>query len=227
MRVYKDFTEAKNEITRDLNELGTEVFAGYQSKEVNEEDFTTKELQNYDYCVLQPRKEDLDRVTIEWAEAEWQERLSGIEQVNLINPGTAYKLREDLWSDLIEDNGRFAYSYNERFFNADVPSMIQAFRKNPNSRQMFISIWSPADGEQMGSHRVPCTIGYHLMIRNGHLDITYYMRSSDFDTHFDNDCWMALSLQEYVANEMGVPTGKFTHILNSLHVYATKVAGTF
>lgn len=226
VRVYQNFKEAKNEIKRDLNELGTEVFAGYQSKQVDREAFTTKELQNYDYRVLQPRLVDLEPPVPEWVDAEWCERLEGIEG-RPVNPGEAYKLRRELWDDLMEGD-RFAYTYSERFALAEVPLMIRKFRQNLESRQIYVSIWFPdVDVQNIGVKRVPCTLGYHFMLRNGRLDITYYMRSSDFSTHFDNDCFLAIRLQEYVAWKLEVPLGNFTHVINSLHVYAKDVAGTF
>jgi thymidylate synthase len=45
------------------------------------------------------------------------------------------------------------------------------------------------------------------------------MRSSDFHTHFVYDIWMALELLAYVADELGVPVGRFTFFSGSLHIY--------
>ena len=81
MRVFKNFEQARNEIRRDLNELGIEVFAGYQSKALEDLDraeFTTKELQNYGFIVIQPKQEDLVEHHLTWCPAEWEERLQGI-----------------------------------------------------------------------------------------------------------------------------------------------------
>ncbi len=65
------------------------------------------------------------------------------------------------------------------------------------------------------------------MMRNGALHTTYYMRSSDFGTHFDNDIYLALKLAEFIGERINQPLGSFTHVINSLHVYAADVAGVF
>lgn len=228
MRVYRNFREAKNEIARDLNELGVEVFAGYQGMshdKLDREAFTTKELQGYDYRVLVPTLTDLEPIQ-PWADAEWADRLSGI-RGHPVNPGEAWKLRSDLWTPLLEEDGRFSYTYSERLAHS-VPPVIFELYERPTSRQAYASVWDPRlDGFMMGTRRVPCSLGYHFMLRNGALDVTYTMRSSDFATHFDNDLWLALKLQTFVAEKINQPVGTLTHVVHSLHTYAKNVAGIF
>lgn len=228
MRIYSDFRQAKNEIARDLNELGVTVFAGYQGMDyskLDREAFTTKELQDYDYRVVTPRFEDLDPVQ-PWADAEWEERLSGC-RATPINPGEAWKLRPEVWSPLLEADGRFSYTYSERLAESFTPVFWELF-DHPTSRQAYVAIWNPQlDAPNVGHRRVPCTLGYHFMLRQGVLHMTYTMRSSDFATHFDNDLYLALKLQHYTAERLAQPVGSFTHVVYSLHTYAKNVAGIF
>jgi thymidylate synthase len=58
------------------------------------------------------------------------------------------------------------------------------------------------------------------MIREGKVDMIYTMRSCDFLTHFAIDVALALMMQNYVANTLERPTGRFTHFIGSLHSYA-------
>lgn len=248
MRVYATFKEAKNEIARDLNELGRDVLAGYQSKDMSQltskelVKLRTKELTDYDYIVLKPEEDDLNPIQ-PWADAEWAERLSGING-KPVNPGTAWGFRQDLWEPLIEHqrgNGDlweedsdedwtpgFSYTYSERLADCEIPSMVQAMKANPFSRQVWVSIWNPElDSTRLGKRRVPCTLGYQLTVRDNRLNIAYHMRSSDFTTHFDNDIWMAMRLQLYFAVALNIRPGTFTHKIGSLHVYAADVAGVF
>lgn len=235
MRVYSDFRQAKNEIRRDLNELGVEVFAGYQGMAhdaLDREAFTTKELQGYDYRVVQPRLRDLDP-TQPWATAEWEERLSGCRGAP-VNPGEAWKLRPEVWEPLLEpgdpelgDDEHFSYTYSERFAESVAQAIFELYER-PTSRQAYVAVWNPQlDGPNVGHRRVPCSIGYHFMVRQGQLHMTYTMRSSDLATHFDNDCWLALMLQLFVAERINQPVGSFTHVISSLHTYAQNVAGIF
>lgn len=231
MRVYSDFRQAKNEIARDLNELGVEVFAGYQGMDhakLDKEVFTTKELQGYDYRVVRPRVEDLDPVQ-PWADAEWEERLSGCLGAP-VNPGEAWKLRSDVWEPLLEERGGqsvFSYTYSERLAVSFGPATFEMF-DHTTTRQAYVPIWDPAkDARNMGKHRVPCSLGYHFMYRQGAVHLTYTMRSSDFATHFDNDLYLAMKLLTYFCDRVNQPVGTFTHVVYSLHTYARNVARIF
>lgn len=230
MRLYSNFKQAKNEIARDLNELGVTVFAGYQGMDhaaLNREAFTTKELQGYDYRVVRPRFEDLNP-TQPWADAEWEERLSGIRGAP-VNPGEAWKLRPEVWKPLLEDgeDPQFSYTYSERLAESAAAAIFELYER-PTSRQAYVPIWDARlDSPNVGKRRVPCSLGYHFMVRQGALHVTYTMRSSDFATHFDNDLYLALKLQRYVADRIVQPVGSFTHVVHSLHTYAKNVAGVF
>ena len=232
MRVYSDFRQAKNEIGRDLNELGVTVFAGYQGMShdvLDREAFTTKELQGYDYRVVNPRVEDLDPVQ-PWADAEWSERLWGC-RGNPVNPGEAWELRPDVWTPLLEHSPgqlpQFAYTYSERLAISFGPAVMEML-EHPTTRQAYVPIWDPMrDGRNMGHRRVPCSLGYHFMQRQGAVHLTYTMRSSDFATHFDNDLYLAMKLWAYFCERIDQPMGSFTHVVYSLHTYSKNVAGIF
>jgi thymidylate synthase len=45
------------------------------------------------------------------------------------------------------------------------------------------------------------------------------MRSSDFDTHFKNDIWLADELRNYIAKKINIPLGIFHMNIGSLHRY--------
>lgn len=230
MRLYKDFVESTNEIRRDLKEMGIRVTPKtYQDKNVQGNlDFETLEVQNYVYSVSQPKLRDL-APTQPWAEHEWGERLAGINR-NHVNPGEAWKLRGGLWNQFLESNGRFSYTYGERFSkSAHVLRAIERLEHDPDSRQCWISVWDPnRDPLRIGGiRRVPCSLGYHVMIRQGTVQLTYIQRSADFATHFINDVWMAARLQDYISFQLGHPVGTFTHHIFSLHVFSKDVEGVF
>lgn len=226
MRIFTRFPEAFAEIKRDLAEMGTKVHPQtMQDKDVSgDTSFDTLELQNYNYTVLEPFFKDLNP-TRPWVDAEWKERLEGIEGRSL-NPGEAYKLREEIWSEFLH-NGRFAYTYSERL-QFQVMDIIERLKKDPESRQLYIGMWSnDFDTNRLGSMRVPCSLGWHFMVRRGKLHMTYFMRSCDLITHFHNDVYLSLKLQDYVAIQTGIPLGNFTHFISSLHVFQKDVVGVF
>jgi thymidylate synthase len=232
MRVFTRFPEAIEEIRRDLAEMGIDVHTKTMQDKNIEHDasFATKEIQNYSYTVTDARFEDL-KPTQPWADAEWQERLDGING-NPINPGVAWKLRKEVWEQFLERHPRygdeFSYTYSEQFNEQhQVRSVINRLKVDPASRQLYVAMWAARHSMDLGNRRVPCSLGWHFQCRGGQLNMTYLMRSCDFATHFQNDIYLALKLQDYVASEAGIKRGHFTQTMFSLHVYRKDLANVF
>jgi len=225
MRIFSNFEEALKEIKRDLAEMGTEVHPQtMQDKYVGDNpEYSTKELQNYDYTVkdayysisqLSPSQP--------WADAEFKERISGMP----LNPGEAYKLRSEVWDEFLHD-GRFAYTYAERMWGK-INLIVQEIKKNPNSRQLYLNIWEGGDLYYLGGQsRVPCSLGYLFQVRGGKLHMTYFMRSCDYATHFQNDVYLAVKLLGYIAHAVDLEAGNFTHFIGSFHIYRKDAEGVF
>lgn len=226
MRIYRDFRDANNELRRDLAELGTLVHPQtMQDKQIQgDPNYLTKEYQNMIYAVSQPRLEDLNP-SQPWADAEFQER---IDFVSLNGPRgkypEAWKLRPEVWEEFSKD---FSYTYGERY-RFSLWQTVGELKKHPDSRQLFISVWSPlVDPYKLGKHRVPCSIGYWLANRDGKLMITYLQRSADIVTHFENDQYLTHKLQRFIAEEAGLEVGRFTHWIGSLHAYRKDLGDIF
>ena len=226
MRFYTTFKEAQNEIARDLAELGVSVHTEtMQDKDIKDDpDYETKELQNYAYTVTRPDYTDLEGVHEDWVKQEWADRLAGD-----LNPGRAWRKRPEVWKQFLEPKlNKFSYSYSERMGGRHILKAIDELLVHPNSRQIYIPVWEGRyDEDRRGIRRVPCSLGYHLMIRQGQLHLTYMMRSCDFFTHWANDAALANILQHYVAQQLQVQVGPFTHFIISFHVYKKDVADVF
>lgn len=241
MRIYINWNEAYEEIKRDLAEMGILVKPKtMQDKNIEgNSDFETMELQNYCYTLLNVNSSDIKGVVQPWADAEFKERISNpflphefsgcMETPNFINPGEAWKLREDVWKEYMHD-GKMAYTYNERIWrNEQLTKIIERLKEDHDSRQLWLSIWDPnEDVDKLGGiSRVPCSLGYNFQFRDGKLNIHYVMRSCDFSTHFVNDVYLGIKLLEYVASKCGMEVGNFTHTIFSLHVYKKDVDNVF
>lgn len=228
MRIYTNWNECYEEVKRDLAEMGIDVFPKSMQDKIiaGDMDYATKELQNYSYCLLNVKSGDISGVTQPWADAEFKERIN---PSGNINPGEAWKLREDVWSEYMHD-GKMAYSYNERLFRNDqLNKVIERLSNDLDSRQLWVSIWDPnEDVDKLGGvSRVPCSLGYNFQYRDGKLNIHYIMRSCDFSTHFVNDVYLAVKLLEYVAEKTGLEVGSITHTMFSLHVYRKDIENVF
>ena len=240
MRIYVNAQEMIEETKRDLAEMGIVVRpATMQDKYIKgNPDYETKELQNYSYCLLNAKSSDIPGVSQPWSDAEFEERITDpflrapdgeLSEPHFINPGKAWELRKEVWTEYLH-NGKMAYTYNELIWNNDqVTKVINRLKEDPDSRQLWISLWSPERDPDLlgGVSRVPCSLGYCFQVRDGQLNLHYVMRSCDFATHFRNDVYLAIKFLEWVAAQTGYPVGSFTHTIFSLHVYNKDVEGVF
>lgn len=237
MRYFTSIREAKNEISRDLKELAIV----YQSQSVqdkvvqNDPDYRTHELLNYQYSISHTNM----------AEETWQYGLSNLDKDYLkeelferlntgANPGNAYKHDGDYWSNYLHADGKFSYAYPERL-EGQLDSVVAKACKDRGSRQLYIPIWYKEDQENRAENkRVPCSIGYHLAIRQDKLYMNYIMRSCDFYKHWAKDVVLAIAygekfLQAYNQNsaDSNIKWGSFTHTIFSLHGFAMNMKGIF
>lgn len=231
MRIFNDFEEARNEIRRDLAEMGIQVKPKtYQNKDISEdESMNTRELQNYSYTIINSDPNDIEIPNVAWALAEWEERRTGIEG-EPVNPGEAWKWRSQVWEEFLVRE-QFDYSYPERLwqngFNP-IGNIISRIKQDPGSRQLWCSIWDQSDNLVIGGKaRVPCSLGYNFQVRNDQVNIHYVMRSCDFATHFSNDVFFACKLLDYVSEKTGYLRGTVTQTIFSMHIYERDVKDVF
>ncbi len=222
MRIYADAYELMSEVFRDVWEMGHIVHPNsMQNKVVKGDDqFSTKEITNYSYCLTKLHKVGYlffaDERAKEWAKAEFAERVSP----DYVNPGEAWKIRKDIWDEFLNEEGKFDYAYHDRMF-LSLDAVVKELVKNLDSRQAIINVWDATiDPLNLGGkRRVPCSIYYQILVRDGRVNIVYNQRSADVVTHFGNDVYLAFKLMEYVAECIGVKPGHLFHNIGSLHAY--------
>lgn len=231
MRIYRNCEHAASETKRELAEMGVDVqVETMQDKYVADNpEYLTKELIAYSYAIRDVKDKDKLLEAFEkeegkaWAEAEFKDRVSGLK----LNPGNAWEIRKDVWEEFLHD-GKFSYTYSERFAD-QVEKVINTLKENRTCRNGIIAMWDPGiDIERIGGkQRVPCTMYYQPLIRNGRLNMIYNIRSNDLYEHWAYDVWLAIALQEYIAEKVGVEVGTFYQFIGSLHSYAYKSRGVF
>lgn len=89
-----------------------------------------------------------------------------------------------------------------RFEYGDLDDVVDQLGRTPMTRQAYLPIWFPEDTGAVHGKRVPCTLGYHFIIRDGKLDISYFMRSTDLLRHFQDDVYLAVRLAQWVAEQV-------------------------
>lgn len=113
-----------------------------------------------------------------------------------------------------------------RFEVGDLNDVVNQLTRSPNTRQAYLPIWFPEDTGAVHGKRVPCTLGYHFIIRDGVLDISYFMRSTDLLRHFQDDVYLAVRLAQWVVGQLrdDVPhrplrVGKLIFHTANLHIF--------
>lgn len=211
----------------DLLQFGKRVDTGeWQSlRDENLPQHKTIELMNYVVRVEIPETiEDLqDQVNpnLPWAEDHFQERVGG----EPLNPGEQYK-NWPWYKGNVETHkqpGQFSHTYMERFWPkyagnpqvwpdsetwglryrlGDLDDVVDLLMRSPHTRQAYLPVWFPEDTGAVHGERVPCTLGYHFLLREGKLHITYFIRSCDFLRHFRDDVYMAARLCQWMIDEV-------------------------
>jgi hypothetical protein len=117
-----------------------------------------------------------------------------------------------------------------RFRYGDLNDVLQLLIDRPLTRQAYLPIWFPEDTGAVEHQRVPCTLGYHFMIRDNKLSMRYYLRSCDLIRHFPDDYYLAARLMYWMhecineawdreQNESSVTPGSMTMYISSLHAF--------
>lgn len=173
-----------------------------------------------------------------WAEEHFQERVSGIphnpppshvrwpfaqgsNEAHLTDTRFSHTYPERLWSRFAGSRMEFAIQGNQgiRYRYGDLEDVVALLKSSLHTRQAYVPIWFPEDTGAVDGQRVPCTLGYHLMVRNGGLKIVYYIRSCDFFRHFNDDVYMAGRLAQWVGERIGVPATRLVMHISSMHIF--------
>ena len=200
MRIYSNSFELMSKMGRELNSYGQTVKPKtYQNKVIEgNEDFITKELICQQYCLTSlgdPVWLFIFSHSKEWADAEFQERITFEPNGEPWNPGEAWKLRRDLWEQFLvkeeisfvgnethkEYHEIFEYTYSERimkpvYFNGTVMpkirAIIQLLKSDQDTRKAVLNIYGTdnynedEDSDHYdGSRRIPCSMYYDFLIR--------------------------------------------------------------
>lgn len=176
-------------------------------------------LEYYDWnfkAPITPIASELVRQTqpnLPWAEDHFLERVGG----EPLNPGEEYKnwpyfVRDKANDRHRDEEGQHSHTYMERFWTpqlhglrysyGNLDDVVKLLAREPLTRQAYLPIWFPEDTGVKFMGRVPCSLGYHFMVRGGKLHIFYPMRSCDYFRHFRDDVYMAARMVYWVLGEL-------------------------
>lgn len=136
-----------------------------------------------------------------------------------------------------EFNHRFISTYSDdpagaenrgiRHPYGDLMDVVRQLAREPLTRQAILPVWFPEDTGVVHGSRVPCSLFYQFIMRDGQLDITYMLRSCDFVRHFRDDLYLTVRLLLWVLQQVrlinpafeNVEPGEFSLLITSLHMF--------
>lgn len=113
----------------------------------------------------------------------------------------------------------------------DLRDVVKQLAQEPLTRQAMLPVFFPEDTGAIHGGRVPCSIAYQFIIRNGKLDVVYWLRSCDFKRHFRDDVYLTVRLALWVLQQARkqnpsleeVKMGKLVMLITSLHVFKNDI----
>jgi len=109
-----------------------------------------------------------------------------------------------------------------RYQIADLDTLVRVIAKDPGTRQAYLPMFFPEDlSAAENGDRVPCSLGWQFIIRDGKMDCFYPIRSCDIFRHLRNDLYLANRLVIWLIGVSGVDAvpGKLVFHATSLHCF--------
>jgi len=246
------FIDIHRLLTQDLAEAPDVHVGEWQAIQANIPQAETIEVEDVSFqvpLVISPEIwAEWVQPNLPWAEEHFQERVSGVP----FNPPPSHvrwPYAQKNNAEHVNLGGQFSHTYPERFWPkwvvakyntpssgaylaqnkglryalGDLEDVVRLLKERPGTRQAYLPVWFPEDTGAIDGQRVPCTLGYHFLIRENKLKIVYYIRSCDFYRHFRDDVYMAGRLAQWVAGSIpGVEPDRLVMHISSLHIFAAE-----
>lgn len=98
--------------------------------------------------------------------------------------------------------------------------LISEIKNNPNSRRLILSMWNPADMDEIIKMSLPpCPCFLQFNVRNNKLNLSVYQRSADLFLGVPFDLVDYGLLTHLIALETGLEVGELIYTFGDLHIY--------
>ena len=131
-----------------------------------------------------------------------------------------------IWDEWADENGNLGPVYGYQWRNWPKPDgshidqitqVVNAIKKNPDSRRLIVSAWNVADVDQM--KLPPCHAFFQFYVADGKLSCQLYQRSADIFLGVPFNIASYALLIMMVAQVCGLKLGDFVHTLGDAHIY--------
>ncbi len=131
-----------------------------------------------------------------------------------------------IWDEWADENGELGPVYGKQWRRWEAPGgrsidqlaqLVEALKKNPDSRRHIISAWNPAEVDQMALP--PCHALFQFYVAGGKLSCQLYQRSADvfLGVPFNIASYALLTLM--MAQVCGYEPGEFIWTGGDTHLY--------
>jgi thymidylate synthase len=131
-----------------------------------------------------------------------------------------------IWDEWADERGDLGPVYGQQWRSwpardgktiDQLANVVQAIRKNPDSRRLIVTAWNPADVDKMALP--PCHCLFQFYVADGRLSCQLYQRSADvfLGVPFNIASYALLTMM--VAQVTGLKPGEFIHTLGDAHLY--------
>jgi thymidylate synthase len=145
---------------------------------------------------------------------------------------TAYLKDHDvsIWDEWADAQGELGPVYGHQWRSWAAPdgrkidqiaNVIEAIKKNPDSRRLIVSAWNVADIDRM--KLPPCHAFFQFYVVEGKLSCQLYQRSADIflGVPFNIASYSLLTMM--VAQVCGLKPGEFIHTFGDAHLYVNHI----
>jgi thymidylate synthase len=131
-----------------------------------------------------------------------------------------------IWDDWADERGDLGPVYGRQWRSwpardggtiDQMANVVEAIRRNPDSRRLIVTAWNPADVDRMALP--PCHCLFQFYVANGKLSCHLYQRSADvfLGVPFNIASYALLTMM--VAKVTGLAAGDFVHSFGDAHLY--------
>ena len=135
-----------------------------------------------------------------------------------------------IWDDWADERGELGPVYGLQWRSWPAPdgraidqitAVVDAIRRNPDSRRLIVTAWNPADVDRMALP--PCHCLFQFYVAEGRLSCQLYQRSADvfIGVPFNIASYALLTMM--VAQVTGLAPGEFIHTFGDAHLYLNHV----
>jgi thymidylate synthase len=135
-----------------------------------------------------------------------------------------------IWDDWADAQGELGPVYGKQWRSWPTPDggsidqiadVIEAIRRNPDSRRLIVTAWNPAEVDEMALP--PCHCLFQFYVAKGRVSCQLYQRSADvfLGVPFNIASYALLTLM--VAQVTGVAPGHFVHTFGDAHLYLNHI----